>query len=180
MCWITNQKWRTRPRIAKRKIEVWKFYVERSYVNQEELLISPWQRDKIFHNMRHKTLVANGLHGKHLYIECSDLFDANGRKRPVLNECELPHEWSIYCGFHSLQKETFSRRILPLSKELIIKGGTYIFHPTGLNISNRMVVIQCFIPIGAEYYLNENKEYVSNKIIIGDKIPLDNIPLLQL
>lgn len=160
MCWNTNQKWRTKPRIAKRKIEVWKFYVERSYVNREELLTSPWQRDKIFQNMRHKTLVANGLHGEHLYIECFNL-----------------NEWSIYCGFHSLQKETFSRRILPLSKELIIKGGTYVFHPTGLDISDRMAVIQCFISIGAEYYLNENKEYVSNKIIIGDKIPLDKIPL---
>lgn len=160
MCWITMQKWRTRPRIAKKKIEVWKVYKKRSYVNQGELLTSPWQKDKIFQNMRHKILVANGLHGEHLYIECSGL-----------------NEWSIYCGFHSLQKETFSRKILPISKELIIEGGIHIFHPTGLDISDRMAVIQCFIPIGAEYYLSENKEYVSNKIIIGDEIPLDKIPL---
>lgn len=159
MCWTTFRKLSTRTRIAKRKIEVWKFYIKRSYVNQEELLTSPWQRDKIFQNMRHNILVANGLHGEHLHIEC------------------INNEWSIYSGFHSLQKEKFSRRILPLSKELIIKGGTYVFHPTGLNISDRMAVIQCFIPAGAEYYLNEDGEYVSNKIIIGDEIPLDKIPL---
>lgn len=163
MCWITRQKWRTRPRIAKKKIEVWKVYIKRSYVDQGELLTSPWQRDKIFQNMRHNILVAYGLHGKHLHIECFNL-----------------NEWSIYCGFHSLQKGAFSRKVLPLTKELVIEGGTYIFHPTGLDIFERVAVIQCFIPIGAEYYLNENKEYVSNKIIIGDEIPLDNLPLSKL
>lgn len=157
------QKWRTRPRIAKRKIETWKFYIKKSYVNQDELLISPWRRDKVFQNMRHNILVASGLHGKHLYIECFGL-----------------NEWNIHCGFHSLQKETFSRKILPITKELVIEGGIYIFHPTGLDISDRMAVIQCFIPIGAEYYLSENKEYVSNKIIIGDEIPLDKIPYKDL
>lgn len=192
MCWITNQKWRTRPRIAKRKIEVWKFYVERSYVNQEELLISPWQRDKIFQNMRHNILVADGLHGKHLYIECSDLFDANGRKRPVLNECGLPqlNDWRIHCGFHSLQKGTVYRKRIPLTKELVIVGGyKYVLHLNETSVAYNVmdpsiydhhVMVQCFIPAGAEYYLNEDGEYVSNKIIIGDEIPLDNIPLLQL
>lgn len=160
MCWITMQKWRTRPRIAKRKIETWKFYIKKSYVNQDELLISLWQRDKVFQNMRHNVLVADGLHGEHLHVEC---FNSN--------------EWNIYYGFHSLQKETFSRKISPLTEELVIEGGIYTFHHTGLDISYRLAVIQCFIPIGAEYYLSENKEYVSNKIIIGDEIPLDKIPL---
>lgn len=154
------QKWRTRPRIAKRKIEVWKFYIKRSYVNQDELLVSPWQRDKISQILRHNVLVADGLYGEHLRIECFNL-----------------NEWNIYSGFHSLQKGTFCRKISPLTKELVIEGGTYVFHSKGLNVSDCMVVIQCFIPVGAEYYLNENKEYVSNKIIVGDEIPLDKLPL---
>lgn len=164
MCWITKQKWRTRPRIAKRKIEVWKFYIKKSYVNQDELLISPWQRDKISQILRHNVLVADGIRDEHLRIE-----------RSYVNE------WSIYSGFHSLQKETFRRKILPLTKELVIEGGTYVFRPEGVNVfdRNRMIVIQCFIPVGAEYYLNEKKEYVSNKIIIGDEIPLDKLPLYE-
>lgn len=160
MCWITMQKWRTRPRIAKRKIETWKFYVKKSYVNQDELLISPWLKDKVFQDMRHNILVANGLRGRHLNIECFN-----------------PNEWNIHYGFHSLQKETFSRKISPLTGKMAIEGGIYIFYNTLLDMSSRIVVIQCFIPAGAEYYLNENKEYVSNKIIIGDEIPLDKIPL---
>lgn len=159
MCWTTYQKWRTKPHIAKRKIEVWKFYIKRC----NDLLESPWQREKIFLNMRHNVLIADGLCDEHLNVEC---FNRG--------------EWSIYCGFHSLKKGAFSRKVLPLTKELVIEGGTYIFHPTGLDISERVAVIQCFIPIGAEYYLNENEEYVSNKIIIGDEIPLDNLPLSKL
>lgn len=163
MCWITKQKWRTKPRIAKRKIEVWKFYIKKSYVNQDELLISPWLKYEISQDMRHNILVADGLHGEHLHIVC---FNSN--------------EWNIHFGFHSLQKETFKclryRKIPPLTEEITIEGGIYVFRPTLLDMSGRIVVIQCFIPTGAEYYLSENKEYVSNKIIIGDEIPLDKIP----
>ena len=167
MCWITMQKWRTRPRIAKRKIETWKFYIKKSYVNQDELLISPWQKDKVFQNMRHNILVADGLHGKHLNIECFNCFNSN--------------EWNIQSGFHSLQKEKFHRKMLPLSKELVIEGGNYVFHTQAVTGEfNRNVIVQCFIPTGAEYYLNESGEYVSNKIIIGDEIPLDKIPLSNL
>lgn len=161
MCWFTYQKWRTRPRIAKKKIEVWKVYIKRPYVNQGEILTSPWQKDKIFQNMRHNILVADGLHGEHLYIECFGL--------------DHQSDWRIYCGFHSLQKGTVYRKRIPLTKELVIVGGyKYIFH---LSIYDHHVMVQCFIPAGAEYYLNENGEYVSNKIIIGDEIPLDKIPL---
>ena len=164
MCWTTFRKLNTKTRIAKRKIEVWKFYIKRSYVNQGELLMSPWRRDEISQNMRHNILIANGLHGEHLHIECINL-----------------HEWSIYSGFHSLQKEKFHRKILPLSKKLVIEGGNYVFHPQAvIGEFDRSVIVQCFIPAGAEYYLNEFGEYVSNKIIIGDEIPLDKIPLSNL
>lgn len=169
MCWTTNQKWRTKPRIAKKKIEVWKFYVKKY---NENLLVSPWQREKIFQNMRHSVLVANGIHNEHLCIEC---FNQDYR-------CD----WRIYCGFHSVQKGTVYRKRLPLTKELVIVGGyKYVFHPEEAGVAYNInpsthdhnVIVQCFIPIGAEYYLNEDGEYVSNKIIIGDEIPLDKIPL---
>ena len=160
MCWTTFRKLNTKTHIAKRKIEVWKFYIKRSYVNQGELLMSPWRRDNISQNMRHNILIANGLHGEHLHIECTNL-----------------HEWSIYSGFHSLQKEKFHRKISQLTEKMAIEGGIYVFHQTLLDMSSRVVVIQCFIPAGAEYYLNEFGEYVSNKIIIGDEIPLDKITL---
>lgn len=177
MCWTTNQKRRTKPRIAKRKIETWKFYVKKHFVNQSELLTSPWQRDKIFQNMRHNILVADGLHGEHLCIECFGL--------------DYRSDWRIYCGFHSLQKRTVYRKRLPLTKELVIVGGyKYVFHPdvaydVAYNVMDpsineahdHNVIVQCFIPAGAEYYLNEDGEYVSNKIIIGDEIQLDKIPL---
>lgn len=163
MCWTTFRKLNTKTRIAKRKIEVWKFYIKRSYVNQGELLTSPWRRDEISQNMRRNILVANGLHDEHLHIECINL-----------------HEWSIYSGFHSLQKEKFHRKISQLTEKIAIEGGIYVFHHTLLDMSSRVVVIQCFIPAGAEYYLNEFGEYVSNKIIIGDEIPLDKIPFKSL
>ena len=71
--------------------------------------------------------------------------------------------------------------MLPLSKELVIEGGNYVFHPQAVTGEfDRSVIVQCFIPAGAEYYLNEFGEYVSNKIIIGDEIPLDKIPLSNL
>lgn len=161
MCWITFRKLNTKTRIAKRKIEVWKIYIKRSYVNQGEILISPWQRDEISQNMRHNILVANGLHDEHLHIECANL-----------------NEWSIYSGFHSLQKEKVHRKILPLSKKLVIEGSIYVFRAQAVTGEfDRNVIVQCFIPSGAEYYLNEFGEYVSNKIIIGNEIPLDKIPL---
>ena len=173
MCWYTNQKWRIKPHTAKRKIEVWKFYIKRSYVNQGEILTSPWQKDKIFQNMRHNILVADGLHGEHLYIECFGP--------------DYQSDWRIYCGFHSLQKGTVYRKRIPLTKELVIVGGyKYIFHLNETSVAydvmnpsiyDHHVMVQCFIPAGAEYYLNEDGEYVSNKIIIGDEIPLDKIPL---
>lgn len=173
MCWTTNQKWRTKPRIAKRKIETWKFYVTKHLVNQSELLTSPWQKDKIFQNMRHNILVAGGLHDEHLCIKCFGP--------------DYQSDWRIYCGFHSLQKGTFYRKRLPLTKKLVIVGGyKYVFRPNEAGVAYNVmdpsiydhnVIVQCFIPAGAEYYLNEDGEYVSNKIIIGDEIPLDKIPL---
>ena len=88
MCWTTKQKWRTRQRIAKKKIEVWKVYIKRSYVNQDEFLVSPYRKERIFLSMRNRPLSI----GHDLRIINSLEFFNNNKS------------WEIWQGYHSYKK----------------------------------------------------------------------------
>lgn len=164
MCWITNEKWRTRPRIAKKKIEVWKVYIKRSYVNQDELLVSPYQREKIFLSMRNKPL-------------------SIGYNLNVINRLQFfikVKDWEIWQGYHSYKKGCL--RLTQTEHVDIIQFCYKNYHHyipeeyTNIKkFGNKYVVVKCHIPVGAEYYINEYGHYVSNKIIVGDIIPDEDL-----
>lgn len=163
MCWITMQKWRTRPRIAKKKIEVWKVYIKR-FLGSEEYLVSPYQKERIYLNMRNHPLSI----GHDLRIIGNFEFFCNDRN------------WEVWQGYHSYKKGClrlirtefvdtikffYKTRIDWLSEEYIsIK-----------DFGNQYVAVKCHIPVGAEYYVNENGHYVSNKIIVGGIIPDEDL-----
>lgn len=160
MCWVTNQKWRTRPRIAKKKIEVWKVYMKRS----NGLLVSPYQRERIYLNMRNVPLSI----GYGLRVINNLTFFCN-----VIN-------WGIWQGYHSYKKGTL--RLTQTEHFDTIQPYYKIYQPhmpeeyTSVKDSDeKYAVVKCYIPVGAEYYVNEYGHYVSNKIIIGDIIPDEDL-----
>lgn len=159
MCWITMQKWRTRPRIAKKKIEVWKVYIKRS----NELLVSPYQRERIYLDMRNRQLsIGHDLHV--LLIRKFFLF---------FNKMV----YEIHEGYHSYKKGCLRLIRTKISDSIELCGRIPEEYTCFRDSDRKYVVVQCFIPVGAEYYISEFGHYVSNKIIIGDEIPLDKIPL---
>lgn len=155
MCWITYQKWRTRPRIAKKKIEVWKVYIKRSCINQDELLVSPYQRETIYLSMRNR-LLSIGHNLEIIDGLLSYITDKN---------------WEIWKGYHSYKKGCL--QLIPgIGVNIIRHRNFHLERYKSLNkFGKNFVVVKCYIPIGAEYYINEFDQYVSNKIIIGDMIP---------
>lgn len=161
MCWITMQKWRTRPHIAKKKIEVWKVYKKRPF-DSEELLISPYRKERIFLNMRNRLL-------------------SIGRDLHIIDYLKFLHNdnsWEIWQGYHSYKKG--SLRLIRFKNVDIIQPdqeNTYTYTNIKYAIINdQFVVVKCYIPIGSEYYINEYGHYVSNKIIVGDIIPDKDLP----
>lgn len=161
MCWITMQKWRTRPHIAKKKIEVWKVYKKRPF-DSEELLISPYRKERIFLNMRNRLL-------------------SIGRDLHIIDYLKFLHNdnsWGIWQGYHSYKKG--SLRLIRFKNVDIIQPdqeNTYTYTNIKYTIINdQFVVVKCYIPIGSEYYINEYGHYVSNKIIVGDIIPDKDLP----
>lgn len=167
MCWITEQKWRIRPCIAKKKIEVWKVYIKRSYINQDELLVSPYQREKIFLNMRNRPLsIGHNLN----VINRLEFFSDSKNRFP---------EWEIWQGYHSYKKGCLQLTQTELVDTIrfYYKNRDYfpIEYRNIREFGNKYVVVKCYIPVGAEYYINEHGCYVSNKIIIGDIIPDEDL-----
>lgn len=153
------KKWRIRPRIAKKKIEVWKVYIKRSF-DSEELLVSPYQKERIFLNMRNRPLSI----GSDLHIINNLSFSCNN----VL--------WEIRQGYHSYKKG--SLRLIRLKNVDYINPVLDTYAYTNIKdpiISEQHVVVKCYIPVGSEYYINERGNYVSNKIIVGDVIPDEDL-----
>lgn len=163
MCWTTKQKWRTRQRIAKKKIEVWKVYIKRSYVNQDEFLVSPYRKERIFLSMRNRPLSI----GHDLRIINSLEFFNNNKS------------WEIWQGYHSYKKGCLrlARTSLTDTIHHCCKNYHYVSeeYTTIKEFGNQYVVVKCYIPVGAKYYINENEHYVSDKIIIGDIIPNEDL-----
>ena len=157
MCWTTKQKWRTRPRIAKRRIEVWKIYIKR----YNELLVSPYRREKIFLNMRNIPLSI----GCDLHVI------------PILEFFTDSKSWEIWQGYHSYKKgclqikQTRNLNIILFHCKNRVREQYFNIKELG----NKYVVVKCYIPIGTEYYINEYGCYVSNKIIVGDIIPDEDL-----
>lgn len=151
MCWITNEKWRTRPRIAKRRIEVWKVYTNYFCIDSSSFILhSPYMNMPIS-----KRLINSVLHS---HLDC-----------PIESNSKL---YKIERGFHSFKKgNVFFTRI----KELITTSNNYRFYIVKNSIKIP-VVMKCWIPVGAEYYVSEYSEYVSNKIIIENAIPYNKLP----
>lgn len=158
MCWITMQKWRTRPRIAKKKIEVWKVYKKRPF-DSEELLISPYRKERIFLNMRNRIL-------------------SIGRDLHIIDYLKFLHNdnsWGIWQGYHSYKKGCLRLIRTKISDSIELCGRIPEEYTCFRDSDRKYVVVQCFIPIGAEYYISEFGHYVSNKIIVGDIIPDEDL-----
>ena len=164
MCWITREKWRTRPRVAKKRIEVWKIYESMDADNHDlrSIVANFW----IFPNMRYKIL-----------------------ETKMDNPTEIPYKyiWNarINNGFHSYKKgavkiacrEIFSAKQGKFWTNVLIVKDNIVSY---IKIADfHRIVVRCYIPIGATYYLNESGEYVSNKIIVEDIIDYDKLDKLD-
>ena len=161
MCWTTHQKWRTRPRIAKKKIEVEKVY--RLLLSNDGTLMSPVKSDKITPSMRHKQISISGD------IICSCFPEGTNQSK-----CR---EWNIREGYHSYKKgllrliqDTNRYKIVEVSINPLFGAYGYLN-----NAPHKYVVVKCYIPVGAEYFVNEHGFYVSSKIIVGNIIPDEDL-----
>ena len=161
MCWTTHQKWRTRQRIAKKKIEVEKVY--RLLLSNDGTLMSPVKSDKITPSMRHKQISISGD------IICSCFPEGTNQSK-----CR---EWNIREGYHSYKKgllrliqDTNRYKIVEVSINPLFGAYGYLN-----NAPHKYVVVKCYIPVGAEYFVNEHGFYVSSKIIVGNIIPDEDL-----
>lgn len=166
MCWITRQKWRTRPRIAKKKIEVWKVYIKRS-LGSEEYLVSPYQKERIYSDMRNRPLSID----RDLYIIDHDIYWSKTDDKII--RCVV--NWEIWHGYHSYKKGCLRLTRTKIVDTIQSCCGTLEEYTSFRDSDRKYVVVKCYIPVGTEYYVSEYGHYVSNKIIVGGIIPDEDL-----
>ena len=86
----------------------------------------------------------------------------------VINSKPIPYIWEVTYGFHSAKE-------IELKWDQEVRKG-YLFVGKGRHISykilsmqfleNRVVILNCIIPKGSKYYVNEYGEYVSDQLIV--------------
>ena len=81
-------------------------------------------------------------------------YDKHGR-HIVPSPRRFANAWKIDAGLHSIKNEQALDNLLPY----------YMAYR-----DSDSVLIKCYIPKGATYFLNENGEYVSSELIFGPKI----------
>lgn len=135
MCWKT----RTKPvkRVAKKDIKVNKVLIYNYYTNNFH---SPyydfiWVRGVLYEQKLNVNVMTNG-EDKVLYYYIKEGFHSGKNMRRKVEE---------YRGMHYI----------------IYANNNLLFH----HVTNKYIICDFIIPKGAEYYMNSNGDYVSDKIV---------------
>lgn len=147
MCWISNKAIK---QIAKEDIPVFKIVKQCSWLKQDDCLLS------LFENFKYKE---------------GETYTAD----IVIREIEYPNEvdYEISEGLHSYSPDC--RIIVGLDYDdkrhavVVPKNDNLVLSGFIIYSDITIIKVNCIIPKGAEYYVNENGEYVSNMIKICNK-----------